>query len=183
MNDPTYSTRRLSLHPKYPSSSGHNLFRISGVSLEEWVNLVARRNVLRSKKWDQAAANKIGRDVKKRLRRRGETIVVLGRSVWIALGFDAKTKWFTSDPSGQFVLIPHPSGLNRMINDSGVRERIRAILRHHIEEGKPWLRDVSRGQSPADSWLSVRSTMIGAPSTATTTSRPAECTQPCSPEA
>jgi hypothetical protein len=177
MNDPTYSTRRLSLHPKYQGSSGQRLFKIADVPLEEWMGLVTRRNLLRSKTWDQRAANKVGRETKKRLRRRGETIVVLGRGVWQALGFDATTPWFESDPTGQFILIPHPSGVNRLLNDKTIINKIRAILRHHIMEGKPWLRDDVVRQSPTDSSLSARSTSSEAPSTATTTSRPVECTR------
>jgi hypothetical protein len=177
MNDPTYSTRRLALHPKYQGSSGNRLFKIAGVQIEEWMGLVTRRNVLRAKKWSQAAANRVGRDRRRRLRRRGETVIVLGRGVWQALGFDAGTKWFASDPTGQFILIPHPSGVNRMLNDEATVSKMRLILRRHIMEGKPWLRDDVVRQSPTDSSLSARSTSSEAPSTATTTSRPVECTR------
>lgn len=71
----------------------------------------------------------------------GRVVVCLGRRVHAAMcsGLDLGPprdphEWVTVAPSGaSFVAVPHPSGLNRVLNDPGEREALGATLRRAAE--------------------------------------------------
>ena len=53
-------------------------------------------------------------------------IIMAGKKVAEAFGI-RDMKYF--EKRGRFVLVPHPSGLNRLLNDSAVRKKMRDVLR------------------------------------------------------
>ena len=57
-------------------------------------------------------------------------VIVLGKAVWVALWLPRSAEFFSYVHTGKadFVLVPHPSGRNIILNDRGMRQKMRAVL-------------------------------------------------------
>lgn len=109
------------------NASGARLQRMSGLSPSEYDAAFERMNLVGGRRWGPAAAMTEARAVKAKLR--GRRIAVLGRSVWNALQLP-HTLWFNTVHVGgaEWTLLPHPSGLNRSLNDAAMQHGVRICL-------------------------------------------------------
>jgi hypothetical protein len=110
------------LEPTVKNSSGEKLWRMSGLSIEEYRSLFKRRNLFsqtggpRSARELRAAATKLSADFDPE---KITNVLALGNLVSVAFG------WYGTHPLNwsdsifknvRVVLIPHTSGLNRWYN-------------------------------------------------------------------
>ena len=126
--------------------------RSSGYRLRTLVMGVRRTTYNRIKKlnlctgeWSVPAARDRAWDVE--VENPGSVLVLLGRRVWAAFGAEefahvvGRSEPFTlrHDSSGlnRYLLLPHPSGLNREWNDPASVDRARALLRE-VSPETPW---------------------------------------------
>jgi uracil-DNA glycosylase len=121
--------------------SGLFLARLAGVSLDEFLSVTSRVNLI--KRWPGKSG--VGDRFPMREAREGvERLIVLGAlwrravlcGVGVARAFGLTHpelfKWWPGGV-GSYAVIPHPSGLNRMWNDSSVRRRGKAFLVEALE--------------------------------------------------
>ena len=111
------------LYPSPPGCTGHRLcYLVLGLSGDEYLERFDRVNLCVGK-FRMADA----RDSAKRLgdKYRGSVKVLLGRKVCSAWNVDFKP--FTIIDA-EVVILPHPSGLNRMWGEAGAFDRARAVL-------------------------------------------------------
>lgn len=59
----------------------------------------------------------------------GRTVIALGKRVAAALGIPTDYFEWRSVRGARVVVVPHPSGINRVLNDAATREATGAILR------------------------------------------------------
>ena len=83
-----------------------------GMSVDEFVATFRRVNVLASGPWDPTRARRAARRLRPAI---DLPALVLGRDAWRALGLPGDAGFF--EMRDGFVLLPHPSGRNRMFND------------------------------------------------------------------
>jgi hypothetical protein len=130
MNNPK---GREALSPRGRGAGGR-LFEIArlhgGFSEEEYEREFSRRNVLDRRRWDQKRARG-GASRLRWLARRVGKVVVLGREAWAALGLPSKAPFFSQVEEGgaTWLLLPHPSGRNLLLNDERARETMGSLLR------------------------------------------------------
>jgi hypothetical protein len=117
LDNPHSSDPRAALLPRPKGSTGHRLFVLSGLPWSVYREAFERRNVR-----DGTTAAFLS----------NRTVIVLGREAWRILGLSRvdffKSHW-SSEINATFVLVPHPSGLNRFYNRADNRRRIEALLR------------------------------------------------------
>jgi len=113
-----------------PSASGKasaadRLLAMSGLTRSKFMAAFRRENLLPGKEWDQTKARRSAR----RIKLRGD-VVVLGKSVWRALGLP-RSPFFSEVAAGAatFHLVPHPSGRCRAYNVSATRSATGRLLR------------------------------------------------------
>jgi len=113
-----------------PSTSGRasaadRLLAMSGLTRPKFMAAFRRKNLLPGKEWDRRRARRSAR----RIKLRGD-VVVLGKSVWAALGLP-DAAFFSTVESGDatFVLVPHPSGRCCLYNDAVARRATGRLLR------------------------------------------------------
>lgn len=119
------------LLPTCPNSAGRRLWDLSGLSLEDYVSLFERDNVLRGKQqWSWKKARSSAQSVKTEVR--GRHVIVLGRDVWRALDLPATAVALDTVTSGDsyWTLVPHPSGKNLWYNSIENRDRVREWFRN-----------------------------------------------------
>jgi hypothetical protein len=126
MNDPNrFTDDALSPH----HTCGKTLFKLSGMSLDEYEEAFERINIVGAKEWSFDKASHEGVFLRQRLE--GRRVVVLGRQVWKAL-FLAHMPWFKPLAQGDdtvYVMIPHPSGRNLLYNNPIIKRKARQCLR------------------------------------------------------
>lgn len=113
------------LDPAIVGSAGWRLWRLSTLSLDDWLKRTQRVNLLEP--------GPLPRDYRRQAKVRGEylatlirgrTVVLLGNDVSRAVGHEAAPlRWV-----GSWVVIPHPSGLCRFYNDPVCRAAVGALL-------------------------------------------------------
>ena len=113
---------------------------VAGVSTLAYLRAFERRNLLpawpgKSGKGDafpmeEARAAAAGMDV------RGRTVVCCGRKVAGAFGVRAGFLSETEKDGAAFVVLPHPSGVNRWWNSRSNRRRARRLLRRLIASSR-----------------------------------------------
>lgn len=118
--DPYYA-----LYPLPSGSSGGRLARLLGLSMTAYLRRFDRANLCTGS-WSAPAARAAAAE----LRRREGKIVLLGAKVRGAFGLDLEP----FSVQDRFVVIPHPSGLNRAWGEPGARDRLRRLF---AEQGLP----------------------------------------------
>lgn len=107
-SDPSRSGRPLSTR----DGAGRRLFELSGMTEEEYEATFARANHF------DGFVPTTGFDV----------VLVLGREVWRDLPWlPRNAEWFSRH--GHYVLLPHPSGRNRILNSLETRMRFCQAMR------------------------------------------------------
>jgi hypothetical protein len=104
-------------------SAGRRLWQLSGMSREEYLAAFDRANVASTNLYGENGASCPNLDDRK--------VAVLGREAWRLLGLP-RTDFF--DTEGRFVLLPHPSGRNRLYNSARVRAQARKMLRQMADD-------------------------------------------------
>lgn len=124
--DPSYA-----LWPYPERASGGRLAEILGMTASEYLGAFHRVNLCRVS-WRVAEAREAARAMLEASG--GRDLVLLGTKVSRAFGFRSFSPFSTTTISRdggapvQLVVLPHPSGLNRMWNDPGARDRARAMV-------------------------------------------------------
>lgn len=124
----------LPLFPWPERSSAGRLLEMSGMTGGQYLGGLYRRNLCDTKgKWERDLAEKRARvmitvlfDMPKDLR-----VVLCGKRVAKAFGYRDYEFWRPGvlESRQRYVVIPHPSGLNRLYNDRENRARTRAVMR------------------------------------------------------
>ena len=110
------------------NSAADRLLGISGMTREEYLANFDCMNILTAGEWEKQKAKVQGFRLRKKLKGR---VIVLGKETWAALWLSPRAAYFDSERIGEteFVLVPHPSGKNVVLNDQKVRARMRKIMR------------------------------------------------------
>lgn len=132
-DNPYGRDQRYALYPSPDYSAGGRLcFQIMGLSLKEYIGRFDRVNLC-SEKWTiREARDKAVEVLKERLDQERidgpmAIFVLLGTKVCNAFGIPFNP--FTIQSYGRFVILPHPSGRNRLWNNPTSFETARAVLR------------------------------------------------------
>ena len=115
----------FALYPTPPGCTGHRLCHlILQLDADEYLERYDRANLCVGK-WSAPRA----REEALRLssKHQAGTIVLLGSKV--CSGFGLPFRPFETTVGARFVVLPHPSGLNRMWGEPGAFDRARAVLR------------------------------------------------------
>jgi uracil-DNA glycosylase len=100
-------------------STGRNLCAIAGWDWDEYLRRTERVNLFVDPivgKWSPETARRAAHDLLPLFR--GRRVIVLGRKVAAAFGLDSAGNYSWMDfAGGRVMLVPHPSGRNRMWND------------------------------------------------------------------
>jgi hypothetical protein len=109
--------------------AGRALWRMSGMSREEYLTTYDRVNVYRRARHARLLSHEL---VALRGLLANRRVVVLGREAWRALLLPADVGWFGEviehTTGSRFTLLPHPSGRCREYNDPANKERARTCL-------------------------------------------------------
>lgn len=109
------------LWPDPPMCAGWRLWKMlefyTGASKEEYLRTFERRNLSSSRKWDPAEARRNAPIIRSQFSDR--KVVICGVDTLRALELFNVPKFYSwrKMDDFQYVLIPHPSGLNRIYND------------------------------------------------------------------
>lgn len=130
--DPEYA-----LYPLPEYASGGRLARILRMSRGQYLRAFERRNLCTGK-WSAPDARKTATAVLTCAQ--GAPLVLLGAKVSKAFGFDEFLPWMWHAPSpcdgvGPVVVLPHPSGLNRLWNQPDAEQRARSLVLPLISNG------------------------------------------------
>lgn len=128
--------RKLALFPTPVRSAGGRLFAYSKLTAAEYLGRFARRNLYSAiVPWSRFEAESRAYEVLTWLRRSMPTVrrvVLLGGRVGAAFGlgepWSSRSEGGTSDGL-MLIVIPHPSGRNRVYNDPAARARAGAEIR------------------------------------------------------
>jgi len=109
--------RKASKEPLWPfdGGSGQSLFMMSGMKTTDYFDAFERMNA---------------EDIEDDRPLLGRYVVVLGKAAWSKMGLPPTGWWGSLVARGiTWVLIPHPSGRNRVYNDEQNRHRAGVVLR------------------------------------------------------
>lgn len=120
MCDPS-GTEPLGIDDVPRSAAGHRLWKLSGLSRDQWLAAFDRRNLVPGKTWLRFEARRLAIDFVRSMPR-GRRVVCLGREVAEAV---ARAGGRPPD----FSFIPHPSGRCLAYNDAAVRKQVVDLLR------------------------------------------------------
>jgi hypothetical protein len=114
IDNPSSRDPSKALEPHSPVSAGGRLFKMSGMSMDDYFDSFRRVNVI-----DRPFPFS-----------RGDRVVVLGLRPWNRLRLPPALGWWTSVERGgvTFHIVPHPSGRSLLYNDEGNRKRLRDLL-------------------------------------------------------
>lgn len=138
-SNPYGADPRYALYPLPKHASGGRLARILGMGEDEYLAAFERRNLLTGDKWSAPRAREADATLL-RDTAPGDRLVFLGTKVAAAFGVDYKTHLcepsrlvMGPDAKGRaalifYVVIPHPSGLNRAWADPALAPRVRAAV-------------------------------------------------------
>lgn len=130
MADPSGSGEALAIDGVPAGASGVRLWKMSGLSREEWLAAFDRTNVVPDRRWLRYKARHLG--VLARTVIGDRTTVVLGRETWLALGLRPAAPLARV---ANFYRVPHPSGRNPWYNDIRNRSDVGRLLRRLAREG------------------------------------------------
>lgn len=137
MNNPLSEDPEYDLYPYPENSAGWRLWKMlpEGTTRRQYLDAFDRRNLLRAREWNQAAAREAAEGLRPLLD--GRLVIVLGTQVRTALGLDAveplsynrfmrdtmrRAFWF------DWIAFPHPSGRNRWFNDPDNQRAASGVL-------------------------------------------------------
>lgn len=119
--NPHGANPEFALYPLPEHAAGGRLAAILDMSRSTYLRAFRRVNLC-PRRWSMRDAREHAAGIASRER---GPIVLLGRRVAEAFGFGAAPPF---SAQGQFYLLPHPSGLNRVWNDPRAAERARALI-------------------------------------------------------
>lgn len=133
--NPYHQDPRWALHPEPPYASGGQLCRILGIDPNTYLTLYSRLNLCRGE-WSASAASDAAAEI---LNERPLALVLLGRKVERAFfGRRGGPGYFAAadvpESLTRALVLPHPSGLNRMWNEPGTVTRARRAFRRLLRE-------------------------------------------------
>lgn len=120
LDNPHSKDPRDALLHRPRGSTGHRLFELSRMSLEDYYSKFDRANVcdLMTTRDDAII--------------RGRTVLVLGTETWKRLELGTPPVLFKNKHDfwidSTFILLPHPSGLNRFYNDPANCRKVTRVL-------------------------------------------------------
>lgn len=130
MNNPNSEYPEFALYPDPPRCAGWNLWQLTGLTKEGYLDSFERMNLMSGRIWSPEDARK-GADVL-REQLAGRTVVMLGEDVarlmWLGIR-DPSYTWRSKPEGGWWAKIPHPSGRCRHWNDPLEREMARIFFR------------------------------------------------------
>ena len=136
MNNPQGN---LPLWPDPPGCTGYRIWQmiteITGCNKRQYLRAIERVNIVEGTNWCAATARANAMALQTRLE--GRTTVLLGLAVPAALG-RPRRQWgsWQLGYGGRYVVIPHPSGLNRWYNDPHNRALAQRVLVEVFDEGR-----------------------------------------------
>lgn len=131
------------LYPHTSTGAAANLARLMGLSIEEYLEITDRYNASDAPLGYEGCGSLIPRDRVRRIWDRLvrseniELLIVCGRETQRALPSPWRTTLEMLEPEyvpdgTTVLLIPHPSGRNRVFNEREYKARVEKILRHEI---------------------------------------------------
>lgn len=122
----------LPLFPWPERSSAGRLLEMSGLTAGQYLGGLYRRNLVDEPRWSRSAGAHRARSIVTALFEmpKGLRVVLCGSKV--ARAFGLRVEWWTPvrlDSRQTCVVVPHPSGLNRVYNDDSARARTGAWIR------------------------------------------------------
>ena len=133
MNNPHTPHPEFSLYPDPPRCAGWNLWQLSGLTKEGYLEKYERRNMLDKLSWSRSDAQKGAEALRAELATR--TVVLLGNDVsrlmWVG-DIEKDYVWRQKKEGGWWARMPHPSGRCRWWNDPLEREAARIFLRELV---------------------------------------------------
>lgn len=131
MNNPLSDDPEFDLYPYPEKSTGWRLWKMlpEGTTRAHYLGGFERRDLLRARVWDKAAALEAAHELLPTLA--GRRVVVLGTEVRAALGLPAVeplTFSTSADDAFSWLAFPHPSGRNRWYSDDDNYDRACAVL-------------------------------------------------------
>lgn len=116
------------LWPDPPNCSGGRLQKILGLSRTEYLRSFDRLNLCRGKWRIRDARTEVSRILFAAVDGGGRDIILLGSKVCLA--FDEEFKPFNVREihAGRLIVLPHPSGRNRIWQKPGTKEQARALV-------------------------------------------------------
>jgi hypothetical protein len=134
MNNPLSRDPQYALYPDPPRCTGWRIWQLLDPPMthDEYLEAYARTNIVEGQAWSAERArlnvNRI-RDMMS-----GRRTVLFGAEVRIAMGWakHALLTWHALSGTGQFALLPHPSGRNQWFNDARNRIIAARILREAL---------------------------------------------------
>ena len=141
MNNPRSDDPTHSLTTQPPGGTGHRLWQMArartGIDEADWLRMTDRRNLCAGE-WNREEAWHKAREWYPELRDR--TTVLLGADVsaQFPLSMGGILTWGREmgtppAPARPWILIPHPSGMNRWYNDAGNRAAVEVLLADLVE--------------------------------------------------
>lgn len=110
----------LPLFPDPPTSSAGRLLAMSGLKAGEYLGGLYRRNLVDHHEWSWSEARETARELLTALFDQPKNLRVVLCGLKVAKAFDAPGDFwdpFRLDTRQTAVVIPHPSGMNRLYND------------------------------------------------------------------
>lgn len=128
----------LPMFPSPVTSSAGRLMEMSKLTPAQYLGCLYRRNVC-YRRWSEGEASNTARLIVSSLFDHKDLFVVMcGHKVAAAFGVPC-SYWMLGrlESRNCYTVIPHPSGLNRVYNDPGARERTRLWMRFAALEETP----------------------------------------------
>jgi uracil-DNA glycosylase len=127
-SNPYGASPEFALYPLPEHASGARLARILGLSRTQYLRAFDRVNLLQCSKWSARLAREAA-SLLDATRPSEQVFVLLGARVCSAFGGTGESLCEVRTGCGRTaVLLPHPSGRNRVWNEPGTVERARALV-------------------------------------------------------
>lgn len=130
MNNPNSEYPEFALYPDPPRCAGWNLWQLTGLTREGYLESFERMNLMDGLKWLPSDAQKGAERLRTELANRD--VILLGNDVsrlmWVG-DIEPCYRWRQKPEGGWWAKIPHPSGRCRHWNDPLEREMARIFFR------------------------------------------------------
>jgi hypothetical protein len=114
-DNPHSTDPRRALEIDVAGSAGRRLFEMSKMSEEKYLRSFFRVNAIDGPEIPE-----------------GATAIVLGKLAWERMNLPSRADWFATvrHRGVEWILVPHPSGLNLMYNDEDNVTKLRGLLEY-----------------------------------------------------